>query len=273
MAVGLLLPAVQKTRAAAAKTRCQNHLRQIGLAHHQHHDSRSHLPPGVSIKHDQSGQPYMSWHARLLPYLEHDPLWKEIQEAYRAQPNFLRVPPHVHLATLVPVFTCPADERSSAARTLPVSEMTVALTDYLGVHGTDQFTLDGLLYRDSTTRFAEVRDGTSNTLLVGERPPQRTYGFGWWYAGWGQNKNGSADMILGAREVPEQTDSCPPPVGGLRPPPESAKCEHLAFWSYHPGGANFLFADGSVRLLRYDADSILPALATRAGGEVVTLPE
>jgi prepilin-type processing-associated H-X9-DG protein len=110
------------------------------------------------------------------------------------------------------------------------------------------------------------------TLAVGERPPSAELDFGWWYAGWGQAKDGSADMVLGVRERNVIGQYCPPGPYMFVPAKLADQCAMFHFWSPHPNGANFLFADGSVRFLSYSADSILPALATRAGGETVTLP-
>ena len=141
--------------------------------------------------------------------------------------------------------------------------------------GVDQFTLDGLLFRDSSIRFGDIRDGTSSTLLVGERPPERDYGYGWWYAGWGQSKDGSAEMLLGAREkiTDPAYSHCPPQSNSFSPGRVADVCDVFHHWIFHQGGANFAFADGSVRFLKYSADSVLPALATRAGGESVPVPD
>jgi prepilin-type processing-associated H-X9-DG protein len=269
--IGLFLPAVQRVRAAAQRADCANRLKQIGLALHGYHDNKHALPPGISRKADGGAYPYLSWNARILPYLEQGALWQNIQAAYDSDRNFLRVPPHVYRNTVVRAFSCPADALSSSSVTLP-SGQEVAFTAYLGVEGTDQFRRDGLLYLDSRVRLADVLDGTSSTLLVGERPPSANYRYGWWYAGWGQNRNGSAEMVLGVREWLESGETCPSGPHHFQPGSDRNECDFLHFWSRHHGGAHFLFADGSVRFLSYDADAVLPALATRAGGETVELP-
>ncbi len=205
--IGLLLSAVQQVRAAAQRTECMDHLKQIGLALHSYHDSQHSLPPGMSLRIDGGAYPYMSWNARILPYLEQESLWRDIQEAYKSNRNFLRVPPHVHRQTIVRMFTCPADPRSSAVVTFPDGQV-VAFTAYLGVEGADQFKHDGMLFLDSRVPFADVTDGLSNSLLVGERPPSADNVYGWWYAGWGQQKNGSAEMVLGVREKLQSDEPC-----------------------------------------------------------------
>jgi prepilin-type processing-associated H-X9-DG protein len=143
------------------------------------------------------------------------------------------------------------------------------------VSGTDYRTVDGILFLDSRVRLADITDGTSGAVVCGERPPSADQQFGWLYAGMGQRNDGSADMVLGVREL-----NVSPIVarcwGGPYEFSRGAvnnQCDLFHFWSLHPGGANFLFADGSVRFLSYSARDVLPALATRAGGEAVSLPD
>lgn len=270
--IGLLLSAVQQVRAAAQRTECISHLKQIGIALHSYHDNQRLLPPGMSLKIESGTFPYLSWNARILPYLEQTSLWEDIQTAYKVNPNFLRVPPHVRRSTAVRIFTCPSDPRSSAIVTLADGQV-VAFTAYLGVEGTDQFKHDGMLFLDSRVGLLDVADGLSNTLLVGERPPSADNRFGWWYAGWGQDRTGSAEMVLGVREVMDCDEPCARGAYHFDSGSDNDVCDFLHFWSKHPGGAHFLFGDGSVRFVTYDADSIMPALATRSGGETVSIPD
>jgi len=100
--------------------------------------------------------------------------------------------------------------------------------------------------------------------------------YGWWYAGFGQRGTGSADLLLGVRERNVgggYVSSCPPGPYHFQPGCVDQQCDLFHFWRLHPGGAHFLYADGSVHFLTYEADRVLPALATRAGGEVVELPD
>ena len=150
-------------------------------------------------------------------------------------------------------------------------------------------------------RLTDVTDGTSQTLLVGERGFREgalevidtaedidNLRFGNWFSAIGQS-NSSVGIVLGTREMNYGYGAarqlpwerfCPPgpyrfiPPGQIRDATGAIReeCDLFQFWSYHPGGANFLFADGSVHFLAYGADALLPALATRAGGEVVTPP-
>jgi prepilin-type processing-associated H-X9-DG protein len=100
---------------------------------------------------------------------------------------------------------------------------------------------------------------------------------GWWYAGVGVDWNGTADTVLGARErsTPPRPDFPDCGTGFARYQNGRLEnfCDLMHFWSLHSGGANFLLADGSVRLIGYGAADILPALATRAGGESVVAAE
>ncbi len=169
------------------------------------------------------------------------------------------------------------DSRIATAQLSQRTNTLVAFTSYLGVAGRDAATTrDGLLFQDSLTRLTDVPDGTSNTLLIGERPPSHDFQFGWWYAGVGQQLTGSADLLLGVREPNLQPIVSGSTCGPGRYPFSAASsfndpCGMFHFWSPHSGGANFAFADGSVQFIRYTANDIMPALATRAGGESISL--
>jgi prepilin-type N-terminal cleavage/methylation domain-containing protein/prepilin-type processing-associated H-X9-DG protein len=274
--VGLLVPAVQRVRDAAHRLHCANNLKQIGLAAHQSHDARKSFPAGLRFNRGRDPYYLSSWLVHLLPYLEQQQLWTVTQVAYRQARSPFKNPPHVGLATAVPVFTCPADDRAGQVQIARRKNAPVALTSYLGVEGKDLTTNDGVLFRDSKVRLLDIRDGTSNTLFAGERPPSTDFQYGWWYAGVGQRLTGSADMILGVREqniLLVRAGSCPPGTYAYAPGSVSNQCDMFHFWSLHFGGAHFLFADGSVHFLGYSANAILPALASRAGRETAVWPE
>ena len=277
--VGLTLAAVQRVREAAARAKCQNNVRQLTIALHQYHDANGAFPQGHRPLSLFRQQPLSGWSLSILPYLEQQAIYDRAIADYRTA--FLPFPPNVHLglSTVVPVFTCPSDGRIATAQVSLRTNTLAAFTSYLGVSGRDSIVAkDGMLFQASHTGFADIADGSSNTLLLGERSPSADFQFGWWYAGTGQRVTGSADIVLGVREPNLQLitvgSPCGPgnypfmPATGLNDP-----CGMFHFWSPHPGGANFAFADGSVRFLRYSADSIMPALATRAGGEVAALPD
>ncbi len=274
LAIGLLLAAVQRIRDAAARTRCANNLRQIGLALHHYHDSHSFLPPGLRTDEPSEPYPWLSWNSRLLPYLEQDNLWRQTQQAFAQRRWFQDNPPHVGFDMVMPAYVCPADSKASDVGIVH-EKLRVAYTSYLGVSGTNQWRKDGVLYLESRTRLADITDGTSSTLAVGERPPSADGIFGWWYAGWGQAQDGSAEMLLGAREraVHPSFGRCLQELNRFRRGDPKNQCDALHFWSFHIGGAHFVLADGSLRFLSYSTDPLLPALATRAGGETVSTPD
>src|SRR5205809_2036680 len=134
--IGLLLPAVQKVRAAAARIACVNNLKQIGLALHSYHDAQSALPPGVTSRRKGEAFPRMSWLARLLPYIEQDALWRATVAAYDYQPTPFVDPPHIAFSMPVRVLACPADSRTFQAQATHRGRRA-ALTSYVGVLGTD----------------------------------------------------------------------------------------------------------------------------------------
>ncbi|MBY0231662.1 MAG: DUF1559 domain-containing protein [Gemmataceae bacterium] len=273
--LGLLLSTVHGVLAAASRTACANNLRQIGLAAHQHHDTLSVLPSGVRSGPVPSDLPWLSWHARLLPWLEQEALWRETLAAYHEQPYRFFNDRHRPGGAVLRVFGCPGDARTTVS--YRTQHQLVALTSYQGVQGRDRTTQDGLLYLNSSVAFAQIADGLSNTLLVGERPPSADRRFGWWYAGVGFGSSGTGDMVLGVRELnPSAAGSsygaCPPGPYHFSAASLHDPCGVFRFWSLHPRGSHFLVADGSVRFVSYDADAVLPALASRAGGEPQPLP-
>jgi prepilin-type N-terminal cleavage/methylation domain-containing protein/prepilin-type processing-associated H-X9-DG protein len=269
--MGLIIPAVIKARAAADRIGCANNMKQIGIALHNHHDTQSVLPSGIGSDRPSQPFPHMSWLTRLLPYLGEEPLWRTTVAAYQSDPWPFDNPPHVGFSTPVRVFACPADSRVREVQAT-YQDYQVALTSYVGVLGTAWNYTDGVLFLDSRVRLTDITDGTSETLMAGERPPSPDYWYGWWYAGSGQAGTGSVDMLLGVADRSlggGYSSDCPLGTYNFQPGQPGNECDIFHFWSRHAGGAHFIFADGSVRFLTYAAEPIMPALGTRAGGEIV----
>ncbi len=268
---GLTVSAVQKVRHAAVRSRCQNQLRQIAVASHGYHAAHQSLPPATSYMGGGDPYPYMGWAARLLPFLDQSEAWRQATAAFAAERDFVIAPPHTLARVRMVAYLCPLEVFAHSGP----DDSGFALTSYLGVSGArSRSGWDGVMYIDSRTRLTDVTDGTSNTLFYGERPPSGARDLGWWYGGWGQRKDGSGDASLSVRETNYYANA----GGCARGPYQFAagrsdnQCDAFHFWSLHPGGANFALCDGSVRFLAYSADSVLPALATRAGGEVTEIP-
>jgi prepilin-type N-terminal cleavage/methylation domain-containing protein/prepilin-type processing-associated H-X9-DG protein len=290
--IALLLPAVQKVRDTALRLYCVNSLKQIGLALHGYHDTEGQFPPAITEEfapRPRDPMQWVSWLARILPYVEQPALHADMKRAFAGQgafPDPFRNPPHAGLSTVVPLYRCPADDRQYQATY--AGGLTVAFTGYLGVSGTNLRALDGVLYWKSKVRLADITDGASNTLLAGERPPSFDLVFGWWYAGAGQwdyasgpnvRNTGSSDVTLGAAEVNirsngiPQMNACPPGPYAYGRGTIFEPCDQFHFWSLHSGGSNFLLGDGAVRPIAYDVPpTLLPALATRAGNEAAGVP-
>ncbi|HVK15572.1 MAG TPA: DUF1559 domain-containing protein [Fimbriiglobus sp.] len=279
--IGLLLPAVQKVRESAARVKCQNNLKQIGLAVHSYHDANNHLPLSTSFRPDPSRPhgPYngRSWILESLPFLEQNALFQQLEPTRFGDIFAMRglLVPSVRplLASHVPVLHCPSDRSSRdpdlAVRQPLLDGITVELTNYKGVLGDtvmgwsgrdchDRSGCNGLFYRNSyqdRPRLTSVADGTSNTLMVGEDLPEHNYHSAALYA------NGSYA-------------NCNTPLNYMpRPATPWEWSRVISFRSRHSGGVNFCLADGSVRFL---ADTIDHAqfrtACTKAGGEVVQLP-
>jgi len=211
------------------------------------------------------------------------------------------------LGTPLNVYRCAADNRQELATIVPgtpgaTPDIKVAFPGYLGVSGPDFYSWskspEKSFYKRATpgilvpsnkfdpasgnrevpvsnrgVKIADVSDGLSNTLLAGERPPSFDLVYGWWFAGSGFDNAGSSDVVQGVREFAPSAltgyPNCPVGPYHFQAGNISNQCDQFHFWSFHSGGSNFLMGDGSVRFLSYDADTVLPAMSTRAGGEVV----
>jgi prepilin-type processing-associated H-X9-DG protein len=176
------------------------------------------------------------------------------------------------------IWQCTSDSRSELVQ--DYGSYKVAFTSYLGVGGIRADSggdRNGVLTLNTKVKIQQISDGTSNTLLVGERPPSNSLYYGWWFAGAGWDGSGEGDVILGARSSAYATSSvwvdfpacANRTLLGLQPGLITNDCDATHFFSLHSGGANFLFGDGAVRFMSYSADAVLPALSTRTGGEVV----
>jgi prepilin-type processing-associated H-X9-DG protein len=279
--VGLLMSAVQAVRGAAARSACANNLRQVGIACQHYHETHNSFPPayaGYGLGPDRG----LTWPVILLPYIEQEPLFHRTLEATRATPYTFLNPPHVGLTTVVKVYTCPADGRLSG----PITDdkgYTAAYGSYQGVAGgraRPEGGTDGAMRADRGVNILEITDGASNTLLVGERPPSGRLLSGNWYTRMipdpiamesDPNWAGGGIDYMHVFD-PRNIGTCRGPFR-FSPGRVENHCDSFHFWSLHPGGAHFAFADGSVRFLSYSANDLLPALATRAGGEPVSVPD
>ncbi len=295
--VSLLLPAVQAARGAARKIECASRMRQWALALHSFHDTHRKFPPAHDNRERPTGlgvvigyYPYWSWMARTMPFYEQANLYARADEWARsgtlAQKRYwpwgdtvLNTPANPAFGTMNYLAQCPADGRVFVAQ--DAIGLRIALTSYLGVSGIRgdfQGDKSGVLSANVWLRMADITDGTSNTLLIGERPPSDDFVFGWWFAGAGPDGSGTGDVTLGARDTAYITymgnygnvpGGCSTSRVGLLPGRIGDYCSAGSFWSLHPGGANFVLADGSTRFITYSANDSLPALATRNGGEVI----
>ena len=289
--IGLLLPAVQKVREAAARMKCSNNLKQIGLALHNYHGTYDVLPEGnhpygngvAPITYNKA--PYessWSWMNYILPYLEQDNAYRQAKTfATSGRPN--GYPWYNPACTLkMKMYTCPSDPRGELFYPGEPGIRDQALTGYLGNSGTTATSFDGILFVNSKVKLVQITDGTSNTIMVGERPPNSNLEFGWWFAAYGYDGRGNADCVMTSNDVALANYfianyGCPSGATaaskiGLQPGNPNVGCDAAHYWSYHTGGAQFLMGDGSVRMITYSNNNIIAALSTATGGETVNIP-
>ena len=271
---GLVLAAVQRARESAARVSCASNLRQMALAVHSYSDAGRPFPKGCDQGYSRAllpGQPWyvgLSWQTAILPHVEQQQLWATVEAAHRADPLAESAAHDAARAAVVPVYLCPSDGRREAT---DVFGNQRGLCGYVGVAGTGTRVNDGVFHVDFPVRPTDITDGMSNTVMIGEHPPGPNGVYGQWYANWGDSVCPLAQIVAAAPRawVPTEAVGCSPGTPSFAPGSTISTCAVGHFWSLHPTGANFAFADGSVRFLRYTAADTLPALATRAGGEVI----
>jgi prepilin-type N-terminal cleavage/methylation domain-containing protein/prepilin-type processing-associated H-X9-DG protein len=289
--IGLLLPAVQKVREAANRAQCLNNLKQIALATHDYHDTYQRFPIGWHKPDIVDGRPTGGTNLwiELLPYIEQDNLYRR-WDNYDDRNNVAGGTNAVQ-AQVIKLLLCPSDPLPqpvvyfNAPIAPPWTWGYYGISSYGGNGGTRSFAFDtsripqdGIFFRDSSVCLLGVTDGTSYTFLFGERyhrdpqfdiqqalfpPPTGPFALmGRWALVAGP---GTLAMVELSTPVPINYQV---PPGGDLSTLEDRAC---AFGSGHPGGANFAFADGSVRFVSESiAMATLQALSTRAVGEVVS---
>jgi len=279
--VAMLLPAVQAAREAARRSQCTNNLKQLSLALLTYHQAVGRFPPpGIS-----SNQ--VSWWVLILPYLEQKPLYDQFdfKQGNWNQPEKLRV-----AAVAVPVFFCPSstddeDRRSGhSSEVYPSGGPRVFTAHYFGVlgpNGTNNYVSPPVAYKCTglTETFggyctqgsflyptgldvASVRDGTPNTLFIGEiawpgMPYYRAFTRGYYW------ESSRGTLLLFAKNVQYPINSR-----------NTTTWNNTSFGSLHPGGAHFAMVDGSVRFFsQYTDQNVYMALASRNGEEAVSMPQ
>jgi prepilin-type N-terminal cleavage/methylation domain-containing protein/prepilin-type processing-associated H-X9-DG protein len=292
--IGLLVPAVQQVRESASRSHCQNNLKQLALAVHTYHDTFKLFPHNGSRNFTTTGQsccgagaPRWSWIARILPYIEQDPLFKLANVSDTTNLN-ANATVRAALTTTIPVLICPSDNsitpRTNAAN---LSPMPVGITNYKGVSGgnwgngearwrwgvpngpysgplgtADHSGLlngNGIFFRADylrRLRLPNIKDGTSNTFMIGEVIPDMDI-----HTSWPYNNNACATCGIGpnSRQV-NGNDYAPGDWPNV-----------YSFRSRHPNGLQFAQADGSVRFVNQSiALASYRALCSINGGEVVS---
>jgi prepilin-type N-terminal cleavage/methylation domain-containing protein len=236
--IALLLPAVQKVRESAARTQCTNNLKQIGLAFHNHHDSVKAFPqggwnPAGASAADPNDRRQWGWSFHILPYMEQDAVYRAATAAQVRQ-------------AIVPHFYC-------VTRRSPALYNNHNVTDYAGCAGSSTNGTNGIVQRgfEAIVRMADVKDGLSNTMMVGEKQANIAK-FGTntddnespYLSGW----NGDWDHYRRTRQV-----------NGIWTTPQrdyssTSTAAQQNFGSAHAMGIFVVLGDGAVRMIRYDVD-------------------
>jgi prepilin-type N-terminal cleavage/methylation domain-containing protein/prepilin-type processing-associated H-X9-DG protein len=288
--IGLLLPAVQKVRDAAARASCQNNMKQLGIALHNYADAHKYLPG--NLRPSATGTVRARWVTYLLPYYEGDNLFRN----YDQNRNWSEPANLPYTGQRLKLVECPSAPNPGRLDGAPETNWApvVASGDYAGIYGVDPRLVsaglaaaagDGALSKTAPVRLEDFPDGLSNTLhvtesagkpnlyrrgvAVGSAPGTRVNGGGWCRpasdipALFGTSADGTAvpgPVAINATNGIQQT-TYPDPTFGVDGTGQ--------VYGFHAGGVNVLFGDGSVRFVRQSIPfRTFAALVTRNGGEV-----
>ncbi len=288
--IALLLPAVQQAREAARRSSCKSNLKQLGVALHNYHDTHSTLPPGYVQ--DASGV-HWGWSTFVLPQVEASTLYEELNPG----PNSLQSATSdatdlAAMQTRLSVYRCPSDVAPDLNTQRPIDGENLATSNYPACNASDFFAAldgipvetprryrsNGLFRRNDGVAFRDVTDGLSNTVAVGERA-------------WERNNVRLGAAVVFGQQGDVNTDDVPDPAawnmgavlaGAVRSINDTTDPDYdiATFSSLHTGGAQFLFADGSVHFLSENiefndgngVDSILEFYCARNDGASVEAP-
>lgn len=286
--IALLLPAVQQAREAARRSQCKNNMKQVGLAMHNYHDVHNTFPPGYITKTPCSSSAVWSacnqgelgiygWGTFVLPYIDKSPLYNILKPGtVTLDQNLANATTRQALQTPIPAFLCPSDPGPNLNDYVSASDnydfnvtdgsaaYQIARSDYVMVanawdsttpivYATQYGPAHGIGFANSNIRFRDITDGSSNTLLVGERA----------YVYKGSNKVGGANVIGFSASNNTQSSSYARKGNGMAVLGLTynginaiAGGEHdvRGFSSNHVGGAHFVFCDGSVHFLSENID-------------------
>ncbi len=248
--IGLLVPAVQKVRSAAARAQCQNNLKQIGLAMHSYHDTYRKLPPGWLTTNNggSAPNPGWSWQLLILPYIEQGPLFTTLAvPTTMTSGTVLANSPATATAVMqtnIATYMCPADGGSQINTSFSgnFAKANYVINKFVVGPGAN----DGGSQQTPMTLMG-ITDGSSNTTLVGERDMTINIG---------------SPMLVRHSATSASFEGR---MGrGLSPDPRllankgqwtTGDEQRLAFSSLHTGGCNFVFADGSVHFISSSVDA------------------
>jgi len=267
--IALLLPAVQQAREAARRTQCRNNLHQLGLALHNYHDTHSCFPPGTvassangSSVSDAAQQPGWTFLAMILPFVDETSIYNACNFTLSTRGTPGELSNSTAMGQIINQYLCPSDgsyKKSgnyAVSNYMPVAGINSSYCRYN--HPTYQEKHCGVFSASSRVRIRDIRDGTSNTLMVGE--VQLDY--------IGGNYSGHSKWAA-ANDLYNRTLRMTDPRHLINPPGSWNQPE-LCFGSHHEGGAFFCFGDGQVRFLSENISSVVyAALGTKANNELL----